>query len=177
VACHILLEISSWGLQLCFRPHFNQRSIEEVMDLQNCESPNFEHFGIPKLGVPWQNGIWVLTSWLNTKNTIRRKVVVSPEFGLWWVLWVRVYPWWVLLMHPQTFWCTSRNWPKCNHSIYNYMQLLIICNYIWTFLQLFLVLFIFVTTLQLVCNYFGVHLSMWTTFSLVFIQVEHFISH
>jgi len=29
---------------------------------------------------------------------------------------------------------TSRNWPKCNHSIYDYMQLLVICNYIWTFL-------------------------------------------
>ncbi len=55
---------------------------------------------------------------------------------------------------------TSRNWPKCNHSIYNSMRLLVICNYIWTFLQLFLVLVIFATTLQLVCNYFGVHPSM-----------------
>ncbi len=59
---------------------------------------------------------------------------------------------------------TSRNWPKCNHFICDYMQLLIICNYIWTFLQLFLVLIIFAMTMQLVCNYFGVHLSMWTTF-------------
>jgi hypothetical protein len=72
---------------------------------------------------------------------------------------------------------TSRNWPKCNHSIYDYMWLLVICNYIWTFLQLFLVLVIFATTLQLVCNHFGVHPSMWTTFSLVFIQAEQFISH
>jgi hypothetical protein len=55
---------------------------------------------------------------------------------------------------------TIRNWPKCNHSIYDYMQLLIICNYIWTFLQLFIVLVIFATTLQLVCDYFGVHPSM-----------------
>jgi hypothetical protein len=55
---------------------------------------------------------------------------------------------------------TNRNWPKCNHSIYD-MRLLVICNYIWTFLQLFLVLVIFATTLQLVCNYFGVHPSMW----------------
>jgi hypothetical protein len=26
--------------------------------------------------------------------------------------------------------CTSRNWPKCNHFIYDYMRLLVICNYI-----------------------------------------------
>jgi hypothetical protein len=40
------------------------------------------------------------------------------------------------------------------------MQLLIICNYIWTFLQLFFVLVIFAITQQLICNYFGVHPSM-----------------
>jgi hypothetical protein len=71
----------------------------------------------------------------------------------------------------------SRNWPKCKHFICDYMWLLVICNYIWTFLQLFLVLVIFATTLQLVCDYFGVHLSMWTTFSLVFIQEKQFMSH
>jgi hypothetical protein len=37
---------------------------------------------------------------------------------------------------------TSRNWPKCNYFIYTYMQLLIICDYLWKFLQLFLVLVI-----------------------------------
>jgi hypothetical protein len=37
------------------------------------------------------------------------------------------------------------------------MQLLIIYNYIWTFLQLFLVLIIFAITLQLVCDYFDVY--------------------
>ncbi len=62
---------------------------------------------------------------------------------------------------------TSRNWPKCSHSICDYMQLLVICNYIWTFLQLVLMLVIFAITLQLVCDYFGVHPSIWTTFSLV----------
>ncbi len=61
----------------------------------------------------------------------------------------------------------SKNWPKCNHPVCDYMRLLVICNYIWTFLQLFLVFVIFASTLQLVCNYFGVHPSMWTTFSLV----------
>ncbi len=63
----------------------------------------------------------------------------------------------------------NKNWPKCNHYICNYMQLLIICNYFYTFLQLFLVLVIFAIALQLICHYFSFHLSMWTTFNLVFI--------
>jgi len=45
-----------------------------------------------------------------------------------------------------------------------------------SFLQLFLVLVIFATTLQLVCNYFGVHPFMWTTFNLVFIQEKQLCS-
>ncbi len=55
---------------------------------------------------------------------------------------------------------TSRNLLEYNHYICDYMQLLVICNYIWTFLQLFLVLVIFAITLQLVCDYFGVHPSL-----------------
>jgi hypothetical protein len=47
-----------------------------------------------------------------------------------------------------------------------------ICGHFWTFLQLFMVLVILVITLQLVCDYFGFHLSMQTTFSLVFNQEE-----
>jgi hypothetical protein len=31
---------------------------------------------------------------------------------------------------------TSRNQPKCNHSIYDYMWLIVVCNYIWEYLQL-----------------------------------------
>jgi hypothetical protein len=73
--------------------------------------------------------------------------------------------------------CISRNWPKCNHCICDYMRLLVICNCIWTFLQLFLMLVIFVIMVQLVCNYFGVHPSMWITFSLFFIQKEQLMSH
>jgi len=42
---------------------------------------------------------------------------------------------------------TCKNWPKCNDFICNYMQLLVICNYLWTFLHIFLVLVIFVVTL------------------------------
>jgi len=35
-------------------------------------------------------GIWVHAMWPSTKNIIRRKVVTSCKFGLWWVLWVCV---------------------------------------------------------------------------------------
>jgi hypothetical protein len=52
VACHILLESCRWGLQLCFKPHFNQRFAQKCIGLQSCISPNFENFEIPKLGVP-----------------------------------------------------------------------------------------------------------------------------
>ncbi len=31
---------------------------------------------------------------------------------------------------------TSRNQPKCNHSIYDYMRLVVVCNWIWEHLQL-----------------------------------------
>jgi hypothetical protein len=47
VACDILLKISWQGLQLCFRPHFNQRSAHKVMGPQSCESPSCENFETP----------------------------------------------------------------------------------------------------------------------------------
>jgi len=47
------------------------------------------------LGVLRQNDIWVLALWLGTWNNIRGEVVASPKFGLWWVLWVRVYSWFI----------------------------------------------------------------------------------
>jgi len=46
---------------------------------------------------------------------------------------------------------TSRNQPKCNHSIY--MRLVVVCNYIWEYLQLqdqiSTILVIFITMMQL----------------------------
>jgi hypothetical protein len=47
VACYIPLESSWRGIQLCFRPHFNQRSAYKVMGLQSHKSPNFENFRTP----------------------------------------------------------------------------------------------------------------------------------
>jgi hypothetical protein len=43
--CHILLEISQWGLQLFFKIHLNWRSAHKVMDIQSCKNPNFGNFG------------------------------------------------------------------------------------------------------------------------------------
>jgi hypothetical protein len=40
MACNILLESFRQGLQLCFKPHLNQRSTRKVMAPQSCESPN-----------------------------------------------------------------------------------------------------------------------------------------
>jgi hypothetical protein len=47
VACHISLESSRWGLQLCFRTHRNWRSAHKVMGLQSCGRPNSGNFGTP----------------------------------------------------------------------------------------------------------------------------------
>jgi hypothetical protein len=47
VTCHILLEISWQGLQLCFGPHFNWRSAHKVIGPQSYGSPNLGNFGIP----------------------------------------------------------------------------------------------------------------------------------
>jgi hypothetical protein len=56
-------------------------------------------------------------SWRGTKYTIRRKVVASPKFGPWWVLWVQVCMW--LVLAPKVFQlCT-------NHLV------LVLCRFVW----------------------------------------------
>ncbi len=126
VACHIPLESFWWGLQLFFRPHFNRRSAQNVMGLQSCKNPNFGNFGIPNLGIPRQNDIWVLAPCLATNNTMRGKVMASPNFEPWWVLWVCVCPWLVcapkvlhLCINQLVVWFVHihvNNWPTCHSS-------------------------------------------------------------
>jgi hypothetical protein len=89
VACHISLERSWLRLQLCLKPHFNWWSTHKVMGLQ------FWEFRDSHLGVLGQNDIWMLALWQGTKNTIKGKVVASPKSELWWVLSIRVCPWFV----------------------------------------------------------------------------------
>jgi len=50
-ACHIFLEKFRQGLQLCPRPHFNQKSSQEVMGIQSNENPNFGNCGTLDLGI------------------------------------------------------------------------------------------------------------------------------
>jgi len=91
--CHISLESYWRGLQLWFKPHLNQRFSQEVMAFQSARSLNFESFRTRNLGVSGQNDIWMQLAWIITKNIIMGKVVASPKFGPWWVLWVCVYLW------------------------------------------------------------------------------------
>jgi hypothetical protein len=110
VACHIPLERSRRGLQLCFRPHLNQRSAHKIMGFQSRGSPNFEHVSLWaskvvevqilkisrfSLGSPETKYIWVLAPWLGIENTIKGKVATSPKSRPWWVLWVHVCPWFI----------------------------------------------------------------------------------
>jgi hypothetical protein len=62
--------------------------------------PVVKILGLP-LGVLGQNDIWVLVLWPSTEYTIKGKVVTSPKFGWWWVLWVRVCP--GLVLTPKMF--------------------------------------------------------------------------
>ncbi len=76
---------------------------------------------IPTLGIlglpPGQNDIWVPVPWPGTKYTIMKKVVASPKFGPWWVLWVRVCPWLISA-------------PKCsNYALTN--LLFVLCRFMW----------------------------------------------
>jgi len=95
VVCYIPLKSFQQGLQLFFRPHLNERFTHKVIGLQNCRNFNFKNFGTPNLKDRGQNDTWVMAPCPCKENNIMGKVVVSPQFGLWWVLWVYVCPWFV----------------------------------------------------------------------------------
>ncbi len=79
-----------------------------------------QSYGPPKLQETqlWEfQDIWLLVLWPNTEYTIRGKVVASPKFGPWWILWVRVCLWFV---------CA----PKCfNYALTN--LLFNLCTSVW----------------------------------------------
>jgi len=56
---------------------------------------NIQVIAKKKVRSPEINDIWVLVPWLGTKYIIRGKVVASPKFGSWWVLWVCVCSWFI----------------------------------------------------------------------------------
>jgi hypothetical protein len=91
--CHIPLEKSRRELQLCFRPHCDRSSAQEVMRPQSPESPNWRDFGTPareSRESRERKAIWMQAPWRGTEYTIRGKVVASPKSEPWWVLCVRV---------------------------------------------------------------------------------------
>jgi hypothetical protein len=72
VAWHIPLESSQQGLQLCFRPHLNQKFGHKDATLQSFKSPNFGNFGTPR------------TKWhLGASPVARHKVYYKG--GRWWL--------------------------------------------------------------------------------------------
>jgi hypothetical protein len=92
--CNMPLE-SSWpGLQLCFRPHCDWRSAQEIILPQNCKRPSCRH---SHLGAPGQKAIWMWHLWRVVEYIIWRKVLASSKFGPWWVLWIQSRPWLVLV--------------------------------------------------------------------------------
>ncbi len=52
----------------------------------------FREFQDSRFGSLRKNDIWVQTPWPIIENTISGKVVISPKFEPWWVLWIRVCP-------------------------------------------------------------------------------------
>ncbi len=83
----------SWqGLQLCFKPHLNQRFAHKVMHPKVMGVTVVGILGLP-LGNPrtkWHLGVGPMAK---QNHTIRGKVVVSSKSKLWWILWIRVYSW------------------------------------------------------------------------------------
>jgi hypothetical protein len=107
VAYDIPLESSWRGIQLFFKHDLSRRSSDKVMGPQKLQESQLWEFLDSHLGVPRQNVIWVLVPWPCIQYTIKGKVVASPKFGPWWVLWVRVYPW--LVLAPNVFQlCTNQ---------------------------------------------------------------------
>jgi len=95
-----------------WRATYHWKSLDEATTLLQTSSPSkvcIQSYGAPKLresqlwefwdshlGVPRQNAIWMWASWKGTEYTIKGKVVASPKSEPWWVLWVRICPWFVL---------------------------------------------------------------------------------
>jgi hypothetical protein len=79
--CHISLESSRRELQLCFRPHCDRSSAQEVMRPQSPGSPSWRDFGTPAWESWERKAIWMLAPWRGKKYTIKGKVVTSPSSG------------------------------------------------------------------------------------------------
>jgi hypothetical protein len=87
------LERSRRGLQLWFRLCCDPTLQSGVMSSQSPGTPTETisgQFRDSNLGVPRKRAIWMWPRWRAAENTIRGKVVASPESGPWWVKWVQM---------------------------------------------------------------------------------------
>jgi len=68
----------------------------------------------------------MLAPWPRTENTIRGKVVASPESRPWWVLWVHVCPW--LVRAPKVYDSTLNNLLFGLCEKLNYLSLILVTS-------------------------------------------------
>ncbi len=77
-----------------------ETSIESKVYQKNYRHPKWWESQFRKFQNFWpgsleKNDIWVQPLWLVIENNIRGKFVISPKFGLWWILWVHACLLWV----------------------------------------------------------------------------------
>jgi hypothetical protein len=90
VVCHILLESSRQGIQLCFRSHLNWRFGKTIYGLPKLQESQFREFQDSQVGsleTKWHLGAGPMAM---HREYYKGKVVASPKSELWWVLWVCV---------------------------------------------------------------------------------------
>jgi hypothetical protein len=93
--CHNYVATLALGL----RPRQGYAKVRAKIKLGNHIAGSREsqlwEFQDSHLGVPGQKIIWMLVLWPAIEYTIRGKVVASPKFGPWWVLWVHGCSWFI----------------------------------------------------------------------------------
>jgi hypothetical protein len=91
--CNTSLERAQRGIQLWFRPRRDPTLQLGVMSSQSPGTPPETvsgQFRDSNLGVPRKRATSMEPRWRGTENTIRGKVVASPESRPWWVKWIQM---------------------------------------------------------------------------------------
>jgi len=115
--CHISLESSQWELQLCFRPHFNMRSVRKVIGLQSRRSAHWCNFETPTRESWERKAIWMSAPWRGPEYTIRGEGGGFPQVRAVVSLVCLCCPW--LVLAPKVFQlCT-------NHFVW------VVCRPVW----------------------------------------------
>ncbi len=92
VVCDKPLESYRRKLQLCFKPHLNERSTHKVMGPQSRGSLNFGNFGTPL----WKSRDKMPFGFGCEPRGEAQSILQGgrwwfpPKFRLWWVLWIRI---------------------------------------------------------------------------------------